>query len=227
MSSRPGRGRRLQAAQGLDQGRVLPADLVATRAVDLRHPAQELAEGRQPVARLRREVGPGEEGHQVVRGQEHRQRPAPGTAREELVGRLVDAVEVRPLLAVDLDVDEQLVHQARGVRVLEGLVRHHVAPVAGRVADREQDGPVLGARAGERLLAPGIPVDGVVGVLQEVGAGLLRESVRAGHGAVAPRWSGKGAGNSAVARSTIRQRAPGVSPSRTGGKARRGAAQLL
>ena len=53
--------------------------------------------------------------------------------------RHVDLVDVGPLLAVDLDVDEQLVHHARGGVVLEALVRHDVAPVAGRVADREQD----------------------------------------------------------------------------------------
>ena len=34
--------------------------------------------------------------------------------------------------------DEAGVHQLRGRRVLERLVRHHVAPVAGRVPDREQ-----------------------------------------------------------------------------------------
>ena len=74
----------------------------------------------------------------------------------------VDRVEVGPLLAVDLDVDEALVHQRRRLRVLERLVLHHVAPVAGGVADREQDRPVLVACAGERLLAPRVPVDRVV-----------------------------------------------------------------
>ena len=73
----------------------------------------------------------------------------------------VDPVHVGPLLAVDLDVDEALVHQRRDLRVLERLVRHHVAPVAGRVADREQDRLVLGPRLRERLVAPREPVDRV------------------------------------------------------------------
>jgi hypothetical protein len=40
-----------------------------------------------------------------------------------------------------------------------------------RVADAEEDGLVLGARSGKALFTPGIPVHGVVGVLEEVGGG--------------------------------------------------------
>jgi hypothetical protein len=49
--------------------------------------------------------------------------------------------------------------------------------VAGGVANREQDGPVLGAGASQSLLAPGIPVNRVVFVLKEVGACLMRQAV--------------------------------------------------
>ena len=68
------------------------------------------------------------------------QPPLPGQ-RDDRVH--VDRVEVGTLLAVDLHVHEVLVHHARRERVLERLVLHHVAPVACRVADREQDRPVL------------------------------------------------------------------------------------
>ena len=61
--------------------------------------------------------------------------------------------------------------------VLERLALHHVAPVAGRVADREEDRLVLRPGLLQRLLAPGIPVHRVVGVLQQVGAGRRRQSV--------------------------------------------------
>ena len=64
--------------------------------------------------------------------------------------------------------------------VLERLVLHHVAPVAGGVADGEEDRPVLVARARERLIAPRVPVDGIVRVLEEVRAGLVGQAV---HGA--------------------------------------------
>jgi hypothetical protein len=92
---------------------------------------------------------------------------------------VVDRVDVGALLAVDLDVDEALVHERRDDRVLEGLVLHHVAPVAGGVADREQDRPVLRAGAGEGLRAPCVPVDRVVRVLAKVRAGGLGESIHA------------------------------------------------
>src|SRR5204863_179235 len=44
-------------------------------------------------------------------------------------------------------------------------------------ADREQDRLVLAARALERLLAPWVPLDRVVGVLEKIGAGLACETV--------------------------------------------------
>jgi hypothetical protein len=84
------------------------------------------------------------------------------------------SVEVRALLAVDLDVDEQLVHHRGGGRILEALVGHHVAPVAGRVADREQDGAVvLPAGLVKRCGIPRVPVDRIVCMLQQVGTGLV------------------------------------------------------
>ncbi len=128
---------------------------------------------------LRREVGAGEERLQLGR-QEHRVRPA-ALAGQDLGGGHVDLVEVGPLLAVHLDADELLVHQRRDLGIGERLALHDVAPVAGRVADREEDRLVLGARSGDRLLAPGVPVDRVVGVEQEVGAGLAGQAVGRRH----------------------------------------------
>jgi len=50
--------------------------------------------------------------------------------------------------------------------------------MTGRVSDGKEDGFVFASRAGERFLAPRIPVDGVVLVLEEIWAGLGSESVR-------------------------------------------------
>jgi hypothetical protein len=44
-----------------------------------------------------------------------------------------------------------------------------VTPEAGAVADGQEDGLVLRARLGERLGSPGVPIDGIVRVEQEVG----------------------------------------------------------
>ena len=66
----------------------------------------------------------------------------------------------------------------RGRRlVLERLALHDVAPVARRVADAQQDRLVFALRLLERLGTPRIPVDRIVGVLEEVRAGFVGEAV--------------------------------------------------
>ena len=152
-----------------------PRHVVWPLAVRLGDRVEDLAEARQPVARLGREVGAPVERLACGR-QEHRHRPA-AVPRQRHDRVHVQRVEIGSLLPVDLDVDEELVH-LRGRRVvLERLVLHDVAPVAGGVADGEQDRLVLGMRAAERLLAPRVPVDRVVRVLEEVGAGFLSQAV--------------------------------------------------
>ncbi len=98
---------------------------------------------------------------------------------------LVDLVQVRPLLAVNLDVDEVVVHHAGGGLVLEGFVRHHVTPVASGVADRQEDRLVLVLRLLQSGVVPGLPMHGIVGVLAQVRAGLPVEPV--GHVREFPR----------------------------------------
>ena len=105
-----------------------------------------------------------------------RHRPAARPCRR-LHERHVDAIDVGTLLAVHLDRHEIAVERLRDRRVLERLVLHDVAPVARRVADREEDRLVLGARARERVVAPGIPVHRVRGVLQKIRAALVGEAV--------------------------------------------------
>jgi hypothetical protein len=71
-----------------------------------------------------------------------------------------------------------LVHQAGHLRILEGFVLHHVAPVTGGVADRQEDRLILLFGDSESLLPPRIPIHGVVGVLQQVGALLVLKTVQ-------------------------------------------------
>ena len=134
------------------QGIAVLADAVRLLAEQPRELAQHIGECRAAVARLLREVRAAP--HRLARGrQEHRERPAALLA-EQMQRVHVDLVDVGPLLAVDLDADEQLVHHARRRLVLEALVRHHMAPVAGRVSDREQDRLV---RAASPRRAPPVP----------------------------------------------------------------------
>src|SRR5262249_49730643 len=108
--------------------------------------------------------------------QEHRQWPAARLSQQR-ERRLVNGVEIRALFAIDLDVDEQLVHQPGDAVILETLMRHDVAPVTGGLADREQDRRALWLCRRQRLRPPGLPVHWVVLVLEQVGAGLAIEVV--------------------------------------------------
>jgi hypothetical protein len=59
----------------------------------------------------------------------------------------------------------------------EALALHHVAPVTGGVADREEDRLVLTPGLLERLLAPRVPVDRIVRVLEQVRRFLAGQAV--------------------------------------------------
>ena len=165
--------------------------LVASLAPRIRQRLQDLGERRAALSRLGREVRTREE-RLALRRQHTGHRPAALTGHR-LRRAHVDRVDVGALLAVDLDVDEVLVHVRRGDLVLERLVRHHVAPVAGGVADAQQDRPIKPLGLGERLVAPLPPVDRVVGVLLEVGTRGLRQTIRHAVSLGAPRclaWPG-------------------------------------
>ncbi len=122
-----------------------------------------------------RKVGAAIEGL-ALGGEKDGHRPA-AAAGEHLDGFHIDGVEVGAFLAVNLDVDEVVVHQGSDGGILEGFALHYMAPVAGGVADAEEDGLVLGLGAGQCFRPPRVPVHGVMGVLKEVGAGFVDEAV--------------------------------------------------
>ena len=173
-SELPGVRDRLRHACALD------LDLVAPGLPGVGDPLQDLAERRHAVPGLVGEVRAGVE-RLPVRREEDRHRPAARTGHR-LDGVHVDPVDVGALLPVHLHGDEPRVEQGRGLGVFERLALHHVAPVAGRVADRQEHGAVLGSGLREGLVAPRVPVDRVVGVLQQVGALLPDQPVRGGLG---------------------------------------------
>ena len=95
----------LEARERIDEPRVLLRDLGAALAMRRRDAREEVAKSGQAEAALLGKIRAAEKGL-AGRRQEHRERPAAGTLREQRVRRLVNLVEVGPLLAVDLDVDE-------------------------------------------------------------------------------------------------------------------------
>ena len=117
-------GLRFEFAEYVNQSLALAFDLVAMVPVIVGDSHDQFSERRHTVTRCLRKIGTAEEWTLVVRVDEHRQGPAAGTLREQLVRRLVDLVDVRPFLAIDLDIDEQLIHHGCCCLVLERFVRH-------------------------------------------------------------------------------------------------------
>jgi hypothetical protein len=116
----------------------------------------------------------------AFRSHEHGQRPAASLAHH-LDDLLIDVVDGRSLLAVDLDVDEALVHQPRDLWVLEGLVSHHLASVACGVPHRQVNRLILLPSAAERVFSPRIPIHWVLGVLPEVWGGFISQAIHHAH----------------------------------------------
>ncbi|GDY63211.1 hypothetical protein SAV14893_026040 [Streptomyces avermitilis] len=157
-------------------------DLVPPVGPGTAHALQDLPEGGHAVPGLGREVRAEVEGLGVRREEDgHGPAALPGGG---LYGLHVDSVNVGALLAVDLDVHEVLV-EIRGRRlVLEGLVGHDVTPVTAAVADAQQEGYAPLAGLFEGLGRPGPPVDGIVGVLEQIRGRLMGQSV---HPSTLPR----------------------------------------
>ena len=166
-----------RAADARDDLSRLLRDLVRLRVVELFHSLQQRQESR---ARAAIAVPSGKvraaEERLAGRRQPGGHRPAAPTG-QHLHRAHVDRVEVGPLFPVDLDRDVVRVHVGRDLLVLERLLLHHVAPVTGGVADAEQHGAPQSLGVREGLLAPRIPVDRVVRVLEQVRAGLQDQPV--------------------------------------------------
>ena len=94
-----------------------------------------------------------------------------------LNGIHVNGVHVWPFFAIYFDVDKQLVHYCCGLDVFKAFVCHDVAPMAGRVTHRKQDGNVATFGHFKGLFTPRIPVDRVVTVLAQIWAGFIFETI--------------------------------------------------
>ena len=142
--------------------------------------SEQFRKGRrsQASAAIRREVGASVEGL-AIGSQPNVERPASASGQLLNEGH-VDAVDVGPFLAIDFDADVVFVEISGDFRIGKGLAVHDVTPVAGRVADREQDDLVFGFRFSEGFIAPRVPIDGIVGVLLQVRRLLVDQSIRFG-----------------------------------------------
>ena len=133
----------------------------------------------------RRIVGPAHHGT-TVGCEKHRQGPTAGPwgANQlivDLQGRHVDLVNVGALFPINLDANEMLVQYGGDLLVHERFSLHHMAPVTTRITNRQKDQLLLGLGLGQCLFTPGIPVDRVVGVQQQIQAGLAGQTIQMLH----------------------------------------------
>ena len=150
---------------------VLCAHFAASRVPEAANLFEHIGERRHAVARFLGEIRACIERSEVVRREEYGQRPAAAATRQRLMGELVNLVDIGPFLTINLYTNKHFVHQPRSRLVFEAFVRNDVTPMAGAVADREQDRLVLCARFGEGLGIPRPPIDRIVGVLAQIRTG--------------------------------------------------------
>ena len=136
---------------------------------------QNRTESRPPVAIVGRKIRAAEKRLQVRR-EKHRHGPT-AAAGGRLHERHVDAIHIRPLLAIHLHRHEPAIQNRGQFIALKRLALHDVAPVASGIADRQKNGLVFGTRFFERRLAPRIPVHRIVGVLLQVGTFLADQMI--------------------------------------------------
>jgi hypothetical protein len=86
-------------------------------------------------------------------------------------------IKVWPFLPVYLDANEILVHQGGRLEVFKALPLHDMAPMAGGIANAHKNWPVLLFGPQQRLLAPGIPINRIMGMLEQIRAGFVDEAV--------------------------------------------------
>jgi hypothetical protein len=135
--------------------------------------------GRHALAPHGREVGASPE-RDALRRDEDVQRPStvPPHGRDVVH---VEGVQVGSFLTIHLYANQELVHGAGSLTILEGFVFHHVAPMAGRVPDGNQHGDIAPGGFGEGLVTPWSPIHGVVGVLEKVGGKFASQEIGGGH----------------------------------------------
>src|SRR4051812_35238623 len=102
--------------EALFDDRLVVGDPLGLDLEDARDLPEELHEARPAVSRLLWKIRPAPERLAIGR-QEHGERPA-ALLSEQLQRAHIDMVDIRPLLAIDLDIDEELVHDGRDAGIL-------------------------------------------------------------------------------------------------------------
>src|SRR5215813_653540 len=132
-------------------------DLIAPLAIGFRDCHQDLLKARATETIVRREVGSTVK-RLALGTQKDREWPA-SSSRDSRDSKLVTAVNIRPLVAVNFHRDEFAIDELGGLRALVRLAVHHVAPMAPHCPNVEQNWLVFLLRRREGFLAPFAPAN--------------------------------------------------------------------
>jgi hypothetical protein len=92
-------------------------------------------------------------------------------------GLLIDEIDIGALFSVNLYGNKMGVDEGGDLVILETFMGHDMAPMAGRIADRQQNRAVLAFGLQEGRLVPGPPMHRIILVLKQIGAGFMAEEV--------------------------------------------------
>jgi hypothetical protein len=80
----------------------------------------------------------------------------------------VERIDSWKFFAIDLDVDEVLIHHSSHLLIFETFMRHDMAPMACAVTNAQKHGNIARLRFFEGFIAPWPPIHGVVSMLLQV-----------------------------------------------------------
>ena len=136
---------------------------------------QQFLKANHPPSGALRKIRSGKEGLLIRR---HKDAGRPATAAGKCLTKShIDAVYVWTLFLVHLDGNKIPVQNLSRFLILKALMRHHMAPVTGAVADAEKQRFVFLLGLTEGFLTPWIPVYWIICMLNEIGTGFMLQSV--------------------------------------------------
>src|SRR5688572_9078545 len=141
-------------------------DLASFILKGLRNPGQYIFPGWPVEGRPGREISSPVKWFSL-RSEKYIQWPAPATGHG-LHRVHINMVQVGALLAIYLDIDKMLVHEAGSLLVFKTFLFHYMTPVTGCIPDTYKHGLVFAKGSVQSLFAPGIPVHRVIGMLKQV-----------------------------------------------------------
>ena len=127
---------------------------------------QNLRPRRSPISRLWRIISPRKKGSSI--GQKETIEGPATITRNNLTSFHIYLIHIGALLSVHLNTDKMMIHNICNILIFKRFTLHHMAPMAGGIANTNQYRFVFSYRPFKGFGFPCIPIDGVVGMLQKV-----------------------------------------------------------